>query len=161
MLSIFSCDVWPSTCLLWRNVYLDYLPIFNLVYFILIVVSQSPSQVQLFETHVLHHARPLCPSPPLEVCPSSYPLHWWCHPAISSSDALFSFCPQIFPSIRDFSNESAIHTWWPKYWSFCFSISPSNEYSGLIFLNIDWFDLLTLHGMLFCYSGHHEFITGV
>ena len=53
MLSIFSCDVWLSTCLLWRNVYLDFLPIFNLVYFILVVVIQSSSQIQLFETHVL------------------------------------------------------------------------------------------------------------
>ena len=89
MLSIFSCDVWPSTCLLWRNVYLDFLPLFNLVYFILVVI-QSPSQVQLFETHVLHHARPLCPSPPPEVCQSSCPLHQWWHPVISSSDTLFS-----------------------------------------------------------------------
>ena len=45
----------------------------------------------------LQYARPLCPSPSLEVCPSSSPLYWWCHPAISSSDALFSFCSQYFP----------------------------------------------------------------
>ena len=48
--------------------------------------------------HGLQHARPLCPSPSLEVCPSSCPSHWWCHPAISSSDAPFSFCPQSFPA---------------------------------------------------------------
>ena len=46
--------------------------------------------------HGLQHAKPLCPSPSPKVCPSSCPLHWWCHPAISSSDALFSFCPQYF-----------------------------------------------------------------
>ena len=50
--------------------------------------------------------------------------------------------PSIFPSIRVFSNESALHIRWPKYWSFSFSISPSNEYSGLISFRIDWFDLL-------------------
>ena len=54
--------------------------------------------------------------------------------------------PPIPPSIRVFSNESALHIRWPKYWSFSFSISPSNEYSGLIFFRIDWFDLLTVQG---------------
>ena len=56
--------------------------------------------------------------------------------------------PSIFPSIRVFSNESALHTRWPKYWSFSFSISPSNEYSGLIFFRIDCFNLLALQGTL-------------
>ena len=50
--------------------------------------------------------------------------------------------PSVFPSIRVFSSELALHMKWPNYWSFSFSISPSNEYSGLIFLRIDWFDLL-------------------
>ena len=49
------------------------------------------------------------------------------------------FLPSIFPSIRDFSSESALRFWWPKYWRFSFSISPSNEYSGLISFRIDWF----------------------
>ena len=52
--------------------------------------------------------------------------------------------PSIFPSIRVFSNESALRIRWPKYWSFSFSISPSNEYSGLISFRIDWFDLLAV-----------------
>ena len=52
--------------------------------------------------------------------------------------------PSIFPSIRVFSNGSALHIRWPKYWSFSFSISPSNEYSGLISFRIDWFDLLAV-----------------
>jgi len=52
--------------------------------------------------------------------------------------------PSIFPSIRDFSNELSVHIRWPKYWSFSFSISPSSEYSGLISLKIDWFDLLAI-----------------
>ena len=56
--------------------------------------------------------------------------------------------PSIFPSIRVFSNESALHIRWPKYWSFNFSISPSSEYSGLISCRMDWFDLLDLRGTL-------------
>ena len=54
--------------------------------------------------------------------------------------------PSIFPSIRVFSNESVLHIRWPKYWSFSFSISPSNEYSGLISFKMDWLDLLAVHG---------------
>ena len=56
--------------------------------------------------------------------------------------------PSIFPSIRVFPNESALHIRWPKYWSFSFSISPSNEYSGLISFRMDWFDLLAAQGTL-------------
>ena len=56
--------------------------------------------------------------------------------------------PSIFPSIRVFSNESTLHTRWPKYWSFSFSISPSNEYSGLISFRIDWFDLIAVQETL-------------
>ena len=56
--------------------------------------------------------------------------------------------PSIFPSIRVFSNELSLPTRWPKYWSFSLSISPSNEYSGLISFRIDWFDLLAVHGNL-------------
>ena len=56
--------------------------------------------------------------------------------------------PAIFPSIRVFSNELALHMRWPKYWSFSFSISPSNEYSGLISFRMDWLDLLAVQGTL-------------
>ena len=56
--------------------------------------------------------------------------------------------PSAFPSIRVFSNESALHIRWPKHWSFSFSVSPSNEYSGLISFRIDWFDLLAGRGTL-------------
>ena len=63
-----------------------------------------------------------------------------CHPLLLVSS--------VFPSIRVFSNELAFHIRWPKYWSFSFSISPSNEYSGLIFFSIDWFDLLVAQGTL-------------
>ena len=60
----------------------------------------------------------------------------------------FLFLPSIFPSIRVFPNELALCIRWPKYWSFGFSISPSNEYSGLISFRIDWFDLLAVQGTL-------------
>ena len=56
------------------------------------------------------------------------------------------FLPSIFPSIRVFSNELVLHNTWPQYWSFSFSISPSNGYSGLISFRIDWFDLLAVQG---------------
>ena len=64
--------------------------------------------------------------------------------------------PSIFPSIRVFSNESAFLTTWPKCWSFSFSISTSNEYSGLISFRIDWFDLLTVQGTLKSLLQHHS-----
>ena len=64
--------------------------------------------------------------------------------------------PSIFPSIRVFSNESALHIRWPKYWSFSFSISPSNEYSGLISFRMDWLDLLAIQGTLKGLLQHHN-----
>jgi len=64
--------------------------------------------------------------------------------------------PSIFPSIRVFSNESALCIRWPKYWSFSFSISPSNEYSGLISFRIDWFDLLAVQETLKSLLQHHS-----
>ena len=64
--------------------------------------------------------------------------------------------PSIFPSIRVFSNESVLRIRWPKYWSFSFSISPSNEYSVLIFFRIDWFDLLAVRGILRSLLQHHS-----
>ena len=64
--------------------------------------------------------------------------------------------PSILPSIRVFSNESVLPIRWPKYWSFSFSISPSNEYSGLISFSIDWFDLLAVQGTLKSLLQHHS-----
>ena len=64
--------------------------------------------------------------------------------------------PSIFPSIRVFSNESVLCISWPKYWSFSFSISPSNEYSGLISFRVDWFDLLAVQGTLKSLLQHHS-----
>ena len=64
--------------------------------------------------------------------------------------------PSIFPSIRVFSNETVLHIWWPKYWSFSFSTSPSNEYSGLISFRMDWLDLLAVQGTLKSLLQHHS-----
>ena len=72
------------------------------------------------------------------VMPSSHLI--LCHPLL--------LLPSIFPSIRVFSNESALHIRWPKYWSFSFNISPSNEHPGLISLRMDWLDLLAVQGTL-------------
>ena len=70
-----------------------------------------------------------------------------CHPLL--------LLPSIFPSIRVFSNESALHIRWPKYWSFSFSISPSNERPGLISFRMDWLDLLAVQGTLKSLLQHH------
>ena len=64
--------------------------------------------------------------------------------------------PLVFPSIRVFSNKSVLHIRWPQYWSFSFSISPSNEYSGLISFRMDWLDLLTVQGTLKSLLQHHS-----
>ena len=72
----------------------------------------------------------------------------FCHPLL--------LLPSIYPSIRVFSNGSALHTRWPKYWSVSFSISPSNEYSGLIFFRVDWLDLLAVQGTLKSLLQHHS-----
>ena len=72
----------------------------------------------------------------------------FCHPLL--------FPLSIFPSIRIFSNESVLHIRWPKYWSFSFSISPSNEYSGLISFRVDWLDLLAVHRTLKSLFQHHS-----
>ena len=97
--------------------------------------------------HGLQHTRPPRPSPTPRVYPNSRPLSWPCHSTISSFVAPFS-SPSIFPSIRVFSNESALRIRWPKYWSFSFSISPSQEYSGLTSFRMDWLDLLAVKGIL-------------
>ena len=81
--------------------------------------------------------------------------------SVMLSNHLILYCPllllpSIFPSIKVFSNESALHIRWPKYWSFMFRISPFNEYSGLISFSIDWFDLLAVQGTLKSFLQHHN-----
>ena len=94
------------------------------------------------QPHELQHTRPPCPSPTPGVHSNSCVLSQWCHPTISSSVIPFSFLPSILPSIRVFSNKSALGIRWPKYWSSSFSISPSSEHSGLISFRMDWLLIL-------------------
>ena len=106
--------------------------------------------------HESQHARPPCPSPTPgvhsdspsieSVMPSSHLI--LCHPLL--------LLPPIPPSIRVFSNESALCVRWPKYWSFSFSIIPSNEHSGLISFSMDWLDLLAVQGTLKSLLQHHS-----
>ena len=106
--------------------------------------------------HEPQHARPPCPStnsrsPPKpmsieSVLPFNHLI--LCHSLL--------LLPSIFPSIRVFSNESALHIWWPKYWSFSFNISPSNEQPGLISFGIDWLDLLAVQGTPKSLLQHHS-----
>ena len=103
----------------------------------------------------LKHTRPPCPSATPRVYPNSCPVSWWCHPTVSSS-VVPSLPALIFPSIRVFSNESVLHIRWPKYWSFSFNISPSNECSRLISFRMDWVDLLAVQGTLKSLFQHHS-----
>ena len=114
------------------------------------VVSDS------LQPHGLQHARLPCPSPSPRVCSNSCPSS-----QLMPSNHLVLCCPllllpSIFPSIRVFSDESVLCIRWPKYWSFSFSISPSNEYSGLISFRIGWFDLLAVQGTLKSLLQHHS-----
>ena len=98
--------------------------------------------------HGLQHTRPSCPSPTPGDYSSSCPLSWWCHSNHLILWQPLLLLPWIFLSIRVFSNESVLSNRWPKYWSFSFSISPSNGYSGLISFRMDWLDLLIVQGTL-------------
>ena len=103
--------------------------------------------------HESQHSRPPCPSSTPGVYSNPCPSSWWCHPTISSSVVPFSSCPQ---SLRVFSNESTLRIRWPKYWSFSFKISPSNECSRLISFRMDWLDLLAVQGTLKSLLQHHS-----
>ena len=112
------------------------------------------------QPHELQHARPSCPSPTPRVCwnpsidsvtPSNHLI--LCHPLL--------LLPSIFPYIRVFSNESALCIRWSKYWSFSFSIIPSNEHSELISLRMDWLDLLAVQGTLKSLLQHHSSKTSI
>ena len=104
--------------------------------------------------HGPQHARPPCPSLTPGAHPNPCPLSRRCHPTISPSVVPVSSCPQSFPSIRVFSNESALRIRWPKYWSF--NVSPSNEHPGLVSFRMDWLDLLAVQGTLKSLLQHHS-----
>ena len=130
-----------------QNIFLNFKNELNCAQHSFMLLFSVSNCVWLFATHILQHARLPCLHYLLEsaqvtstelVKPSSHLI--LCYP--------LQLLPTIFPSIRVFSNESALGIRWPKYWSF--SISPSNEYSGLFFFRIDWFDLLASQGTLKC-----------
>ena len=98
--------------------------------------------------HEMLHARLPCSPLSPRVCLNSCPLSQWCYPTILSSVTPFSSCPQSFPELGSFSSESVLHIRWPVCWSFSFSISPSNEYLGLISFRIDWSISLLSKGLL-------------
>ena len=122
-------------------------PQFSSVQFSCSVVSDS------FRPHESQHTRPPCPSPTPGVtnpCPSSQSSSHLklCRPLL--------LLPPTPPSIRVFSNESTLHMRWPEYWSFSFTISPSNEHPGLISFRMDWLDLLAVQGTLKSLLQHHS-----
>ena len=129
----------------------------NICYLMLLLLLLFSLKVVPYSlwSHGLKHVRLPNPSRSPGVCSNSCPLGQWCHPIISSCHPLL-FQPLIFPSIRVFSSELAPHIRWPQYWSFSFSISPFNEYSGLISFRIDWFDLLAVQGSLKSLLQHHS-----
>ena len=105
--------------------------------------------------HELQQARLPCPSPSPGACSNSCPLSHWCHPTISSSVTRFSSCLQSFPASWSFPWVSSFHQV-AKGLNFSFSISPSNEYSGLISFSIDWLDLFAVQGTLKSLLQHHS-----
>ena len=129
-------------CLSFISKLINSFVLFSSVQFSHSVVSDS------LQPHEWQHVRPPCPSPTPGVYPNPCLLSWWCHPTISSSVIILFLLPPIPPSIRVFSNESVLCIRWPKNWSFSFSISFSNAYSGLISFRMDWLDLLAVQGTL-------------
>ena len=122
-----------------------------------ISVQFSPSVMsESLRPHELQHARPPCPSPTTGVYPNSCLLS-----QVMPSNHLalchhLLFLSLIFPSIRVSSNESALRSRWPKYWSFSFNISPSNEHPGPISFRMDWLDLFAVQGTLKSLLQHHS-----
>ena len=110
--------------------------------------SVTQSCPTLWDPHKPQHSRLPCPSPTPRVHPNSRPLSRWCHPAILSSVVPFS-CLQSFPT------SGFLHIRWPKYWSFSFNVSPSNEHPGPIFW-MEWLDVFTVQGILKSLLQHHS-----
>ena len=134
----------------WLSISASYLKIIYTVQFSSIQFSRSvmspwaaARQASLFNTNSQSPLRLMCIE---SVMPSSRLI--LCYPLL--------LLPSIFPSIRVFSNELALHIRWPKYWSFSFNIRPSSEHPGLISFRMDWLDLLAVQGTLKCLLHHHN-----
>ena len=143
------------------KIYCLHFQIYHTAVLTTVVVVQSPSRVRLFATpwtaarqaslSITISLSFLKLMPTESVIPSNHLI--LCHP--------FFLLPSIFPSIRVFSNESVLRIRWPKYQNFSFSISPSNEYSGLISFRMDWFDPLAIQGTLKSLLQHHSSKTSI
>ena len=133
----FQNSPWSSTHIFWT-----------------IVVVQLRSHVRLF-CDSMDCSIPDFPSLCPRVCSNSCPLNQWCQPTILCSVTPLLLLASIFPSIKIFSSESVLHIRWPNYWSFSLSISPSNEYSGLISFKIDCIDLLPVQRTFKSLLHHH------
>ena len=120
-IKIFKVTYTSTSYMLSPNIQVELLSDFSSVQFSRTVMSDSS------QPHEPRHVRPPYPSPTPRIYPNSCPLSQWCHPTLSSSVIPFSSCPQSFPASGSFSNESALHIRWPKYWSFSFNISPSTR----------------------------------
>ena len=117
---------------------------------------QSLSHIRRVATTKPQHTRPPCPSP----TPGAYPKLMSIESVMPSTHLILCrpllLLPSIFPSIRVFSNESALHIRWPKYWGFSFKFTPSNEHPGLISSRMDWLDTLAVQGTLKSLFQHHS-----
>ena len=120
-----------------------------------VVVVQSLSRVQLFATPWTAACQAPLSSTIFQSCSDTCTLSQWCYLTSYPLPSLL-LVPSIFFSIRIFSNESAFDIRWPEYWSFSFSVSLSNGYSGLISFGIDWFDLFAVQGTLKNLLQHHS-----
>ena len=135
------------------RVHIDFISTLSLNFLLLLTICIQFSSVQLL-SHVQLFATPgtsACQASLSITNSQSLPKTMSIELVMSSNHLIFChpfLLPSIFPSIKVFSNESALHIKWPKYWRFSFSISPSNEYSGLISFRIGWFDLLAVQGTL-------------
>ena len=131
----------------------------NVFFFYVLLLSSHSDVSYSLRPHGLQYARLPCPLPSPKVCSNSCPLSWWCHPTISLSLTPPSSCPQSFPASESFQMSQVaevLATWWPKYWSFSFNISPSSEHSGLISFRMKWLDLLAVQGTLKSLLQHHN-----
>ena len=131
--------------------------IFLIIYYFSSVRFSRSAVSDSLWPHELQHTRPPCPSP----APGVHSNSNMCIECVMPSSHLFLCCPLLLlpsipPSIRVFSNESTLRMRWPKYWSFSFSISPSNEHPGLISFRMDWLDLLAVQGTLKSLFQHYS-----
>ena len=134
---------------------------FSIIKFLSVKLSSVVQSCLTLQSHGLQHARAPCPSSTPDAYSNSCPLNRWCHPTISSSVVPFSSCPQSFPASGSFQMSQFFASVWPKYWSFSFSISFSNEYAGLISFKMDWLDLLAVQRTLKSLPQHHSSKTSI